>query len=108
MCFNEKVYAIVLQIPAGKVASYGQIAWMAGSPRAARAVGIALRNNPYGDELPCHRVVHQDGKPSEAFDIFSKGLQRQLLMSEGVGFTANGCVDMENYRWNGDSWNFEE
>lgn len=102
MNFNEKVYEIVAQIPLGKVASYGQIAWMAGSPRAARAVGYALSSSPYGDILPCHRVVHQNGKPSEAFDRFSKDLQRQLLESEGIEFAADGCVIMKKYRWDGE------
>ena len=57
MNFNSRVYEIVRQIPEGKVASYGQVACMAGSLRASRAVGYALHRNPFQQKVPCHRVV---------------------------------------------------
>ena len=67
MNFNERVYEIVRRVPKGKVISYGQVAFLAGSPRGARAVGWALHRNPYpwvmGGEnpVPCHRVVGSTG-----------------------------------------------
>ena len=68
MNFNERVYEIVRRVPKGKVISYGQVAFLAGSPRGARAVGWALHRNPYpwvmGGEnpVPCHRVVNREGR----------------------------------------------
>ena len=68
MNFNDRVYDIVRRVPKGKVISYGQVAFLAGSPRGARAVGWALHRNPYpwvtGGEtpVPCHRVVNREGR----------------------------------------------
>lgn len=100
MNFNDRVYEIVRQIPEGKVASYGQIAFMAGSWRASRAVGYALHRNPYQGKVPCHRVVFQDGRLTTGFVFGGKDVQRQLLEAEGVKFTAEGHVDMNKCRWN--------
>lgn len=100
MSFNDRVYEIVRQIPEGKVLSYGQVACMAGSWRASRAVGYALHRNPYQGKVPCHRVVFQDGRLAKGFIFGGPGVQRQLLEAEGVGFTAEGCVDMGKCRWN--------
>nr|WP_092073916.1 MGMT family protein [Dendrosporobacter quercicolus]NSL47846.1 MGMT family protein [Dendrosporobacter quercicolus DSM 1736]SDM70085.1 methylated-DNA-protein-cysteine methyltransferase related protein [Dendrosporobacter quercicolus] len=99
MNFNDTVYAIVRQIPAGKVASYGQVAALAGSRRASRAVGYALHRNPYQYKVPCHRVVFKDGSLTAGFGLGGKALQRQLLEAEGVEFTDDGRVDMGRYRW---------
>jgi len=99
MGFNSKVYEFVRQIPEGKVASYGQIACMAGSWRASRAVGYALHRNPYQGKVPCHRVVFQDGRLAKGFVFGGAGVQRQLLEAEGVEFTADGCVNMNKCRW---------
>ena len=57
----ERIYEIVKQIPGGKVATYGQIASLAGNPRLARVVGYALHVNPEPDEIPCFRVVNRNG-----------------------------------------------
>lgn len=100
MSFNDRVYAIVRQIPEGKVLSYGQVACMAGSWRASRAVGYALHRNPYQGKVPCHRVVFQDGRLAKGFVFGGPGVQRQLLEAEGVLFTAEDCVDMGKCRWN--------
>ena len=62
MTFTEKVYKIAAKIPKGKVATYGQLAKMAGKPRAARAVGMCMKHNPDMKVVPCHRVVASDGK----------------------------------------------
>lgn len=100
MNFNSRVYEIVCRIPEGKVASYGQIAFMTGSWRASRAVGYALHRNPYHGKVPCHRVVFRDGGLATGFAFGGKGVQRQLLEAEGVSFTADGRVDMNECRWN--------
>jgi methylated-DNA-protein-cysteine methyltransferase-like protein len=99
MDFNSKVYEFVCQIPEGKVASYGQIAFMTGSWRESRAVGYALHRNPYQGKVPCHRVVFKDGRLTTGFVFGGKDVQRQLLEAEGVKFTADGRVDMDECRW---------
>ena len=96
--FCEAVYKAVSRIPAGKVATYGQIACLAGNPRAARAVGWALRRCPSPD-IPCHRVVNRSGgmAPADIFD--GADGQRVLLAMEGVLAGCDGRVDMERYGW---------
>ncbi len=79
MGFNSRVYEIVRQIPEGKVASYGQIAFMIGNWRASRAVGYALHRNPYYGKVPCHRVVFRDGGLTSGFVFGGKDVQRQML-----------------------------
>ena len=97
MNFYERVYCLVRQIPQGKCVSYGQIALLLGSPRAARAVGYALRacREP---GVPCHRLLRADGSASCAF---GPGVQRSLLEAEGVAFTAEGRVDWTRSMWDG-------
>ncbi|BDF72727.1 methylated-DNA--protein-cysteine methyltransferase [Oscillospiraceae bacterium] len=97
MSYYERVYALVAQIPAGRVATYGQLALMTGSPRAARAVGYAMRACK-DEALPCHRVLHADGATTCAF---GEGVQRALLEAEGVPFTADGRADLSLCRWDG-------
>ncbi|SDE32818.1 MGMT family protein [Sporomusa acidovorans] len=99
MGFNDRVYEIVRQIPEGKVASYGQIAYMTGSWRASRAVGYALHNSPHHAKLPCHRVVFKDGRLTTGFAFGGKDVQRDMLEAEGVVFTADGRVDMIKCCW---------
>ncbi|MCM1543945.1 MAG: MGMT family protein [Ruminococcus sp.] len=94
----EKIYEVVRKIPQGKVMSYGQVAALAGNPRWARVVGYALHVNPEPGVIPCHRVVTKDGKTAPGFAFGGPEVQRQLLESEGVTFTADGTVDMENCR----------
>ncbi|MBI4137069.1 MGMT family protein, partial [Candidatus Roizmanbacteria bacterium] len=60
--FGEKVYNLTREIPKGKVATYGQLARLAGSPKAARAVGMLMKTNPDAPHTPCHRVVSSTGK----------------------------------------------
>ena len=97
--FNESVYSIVRQIPRGRVATYGQIARMVGKPRNARFVGYALHVNPEPGVIPCHRVVFRDGSLAAGFAFGGEGAQRALLESEGIGFLADGRVDMPRYVW---------
>ena len=92
--FTEKIYAAVRRIPRGRVASYGQIAAMAGRPRAARIVGYALHNNPDPGHIPCHRVVLRDGSTCTGYAFGGPGVQRELLREEGVEFDEQGRVDM--------------
>ena len=95
----ERIYAVVQTIPKGKVASYGQVAMLAGNPRWARVVGYALHVNPKPGEIPCHRVVTRDGATSAAFAFGGQDMQRTLLEEEGVTFLPDGRVDMEKHRW---------
>lgn len=92
--FAERVYAIVAKVPRGRVVSYGQIARMLGSPRAARQVGQAMRACP--GPLPWHRVVRADGS------IAAGGwpeTRRAMLEAEDIPFTPDGRVDMDKCRW---------
>ena len=63
----EKIYEVVKSIPEGKVATYGQVALLAGNPRWARVVGYALHVNPEPGTIPCHRVVNREGKVAPGF-----------------------------------------
>lgn len=97
--FYQAVYQVTAQIPAGRVATYGQIAFLAGRPRASRIVGGAMARAPEG--LPCHRVIYGDGRPSPP-DVFGgPGIQRMLLEAEGVPFLPDGRVDLCRCRWDG-------
>ena len=93
--FACRVYEVVTHIPRGKVSTYGAVAIMAGAPRAARAVGNILHKNPYFGEVPCHRVVHADGKLANAFAFGGEKVQKQLLEAEGVEVLDNRVVDMK-------------
>ena len=95
----EKIYEIVKRIPPGRVATYGQIAALAGNPRWSRVVGYALHANPDPKHIPCHRVVNREGYPSKAFAFGGENRQIELLSAEGVEFT-DGHVDMETFLWN--------
>lgn len=95
----EKIYEQVKRIPRGKVASYGQIALLAGNPRWSRVVGYALHNNPDPDNIPCHRVVTKEGKLSSAFAFGGENMQRLFLMNEGVAFKDGDTVDMAKCQW---------
>ena len=97
--FNEAVYEVVRQIPAGRVATYGQVARMVGRPRNARFVGYALHVNPEPGIIPCHRVVFRDGSLAPGFAFGGPGVQREMLEAEGVPFTADGRVDLSACQW---------
>ena len=84
MSFYDKVYEQVKKIPYGKVATYGQIAVLCGSPRASRAVGYALHFNPDPQNIPCYRVVNREGKLAPAFAFGGIDEQRARLCAEGV------------------------
>ena len=98
----ERIYEVVRQIPYGRVASYGQVAAMAGNPRWARVVGYALHVNPDPDGIPCYRVVTKDGRVSDAFAFGGVNEQILLLQEEGVEII-DGKVDLSKYIWDGKS-----
>lgn len=93
----DKIYDVVRTIPKGRVATYGQVALIAGNPRWARVVGYALHNNPDPSTIPCHRVVNREGKVADAFVFGGGKIQRQLLEQEGIIFDLNGRIDLEKY-----------
>jgi len=84
--FKLQVYELVKKIPKGKVMTYGQIAVLAGKPKAARAVGNALHKNPDPKKIPCQRVVNQQGRVAFHFAQGGEEKQRELLLKEGVKF----------------------
>lgn len=94
----QKIYDVIRQIPEGKVASYGQIAALAGNRRWARVVGYALHAVPCDSDLPCHRVVTKDGRMSCAFGSGRSNRQTKLLKTEGVEFEGDH-VNMEKCQW---------
>lgn len=94
----EKIYEVVKKIPKGKVATYGQVAALAGNRRWARVVGYALHANPNEQEIPCYRVVTKDGRVSKAFAFGGENRQMELLVADGVEFE-DGHVVMEKYQW---------
>lgn len=94
----EKIYDVVKEIPYGQVATYGQIAELAGNRHWARVVGYALHANPEPDTIPCYRVVNQQGEVSSAFAFGGENRQIELLEAEGVEFI-DGRVDMQRFAW---------
>lgn len=96
--FKQNVYNITRQIPKGKVATYAQIARLAGNPKAARAVGMCMRTNPDVPATPCHRVVASDGRLtgySAGAGLFTKS---EMLLAEGVHFIRDK-VDLSQSQW---------
>ncbi len=99
----ERIYRVVRRIPAGKVATYGQVAAMAGLPGQARQVGYALNALPRGTDVPWQRVINAKGEISPRGDGSRwEEYQRHLLEEEGVVFDPRGRVDFERFRWDPD------
>lgn len=92
--FQKEVYNVVASIPAGRVVTYGQIAYLVGKPQCSRMVGQAMHNAPPELHLPCHRVVNSQGRLAPCWQE-----QRILLEEEEVKFRQNGCVDMKVSQW---------
>lgn len=93
----ERIYEAVKTIPEGKVATYGQVAFLAGNPRWARVVGYALHVNPDPSVIKCHRVVNREGRTSKAFAFGGEDMQRKLLENEGIIFEEDGTIDLKKY-----------
>ena len=96
---HERIYAVVARIPRGRVATYGQVAGLAGMPRNARQVGFALRKLPDSRAIPWHRVVNGGGTMSPREDPDSLQIQSALLRHEGVRIDGGGHVDLRLYQW---------
>ena len=94
----EKIYEVVKQIPKGAVATYGQVAALAGNKRWARVVGYALHVNPDPDGIPCYRVVNREGRLSDAFAFGGVNQQKTLLEADGIEVVDN-LVNLEIYQW---------
>ena len=96
--FSKKAIAAIKKIPPGKVATYGQIAAMAGNPQAARQVVWILNSSWRKEKLPWHRIINSRGsislKPGSGFEI-----QKTLLSKEGVIIDKRGFIDLDRYQW---------
>jgi len=101
--FHRLVYQVVRRIPRGKVATYGQVAAILGQPRAARAVGQALRMlpRPSAHIVPWQRVINAAGRISFRGDVLRPELQREILEREGIAFSRGGTVDLKRFLWAG-------
>lgn len=98
--FYEAVYRLARAIPPGRVMTYGQIAAILGHPRAARAVGYALRAcADYAPDVPWQRVINRNGQISHRADQDGPVVQRELLEDEGVEFGPGDACDLARYRW---------
>jgi O-6-methylguanine DNA methyltransferase len=93
---TKRIYEAVKKIPKGKVATYGQIAKLAGDEKMCRAVGNALHKNPEPDKIPCFRVVNSKGELSGEFAFGGAGAQQKLLEAEGIE-VINGKVDLAKF-----------
>jgi len=93
------IYSVVRRIPRGRVATYGQIAELAGLEGHARQVGYALHSLPGDSGVPWHRVVNSFGEVSRRSDSDSDELQVELLRAEGVVFDTAGRIDLRRFRW---------
>ena len=93
----ENIYKVVKEIPKGYVATYGQVATLAGNPRWSRVVGYALHVNPDPQNIPCYKVVNREGFLTPAFAFGGEDAQRAMLEGEGIE-VVNGKVDLDKYR----------
>jgi methylated-DNA-protein-cysteine methyltransferase-like protein len=95
----KRIYAVVRLIPRGRVATYGQVAALAGLPRHARQVGYALQALPDGMDVPWQRVINSKGEISARPHPYAEQQQRALLEREGVVFDANGRISLPRFGW---------
>lgn len=96
--FRKKVLRIISRIPRGKVLTYGQVATLAGVPRAARIVGGILYQEGIEKKLPWQRVLNARGGLS-TYRVGMGEAQRRLLEAEGVAFNPGGFLDLKKYQW---------
>ncbi|NAW91404.1 MULTISPECIES: MGMT family protein [unclassified Vibrio] len=95
--FLAQIFAVIHQIPAGKVTTYGEIARLAGYPSYARHVGKALGNLPQNSRLPWFRVINSKGEISLKGEDLLR--QRQKLIAEGVEVNEHGKIKLRSYQW---------
>ncbi|MCS4537544.1 MAG: MGMT family protein [Thaumarchaeota archaeon] len=95
----SQVYSLTSMIPKGKVGTYGDIARTLGNPRSSRQVGRFLHLNPHAPKVPCHRVVHSDGR----LGGYAKGVRRkvEMLQEEGIAIEDDRIADFEMVRFRG-------
>lgn len=96
---NHRIWQVVAMIPAGRVATYGDVARHAGLGRAARRVGRALRELPHDTRIPWHRVINSSGRISLPALSAAWTQQRDRLTEEGIDFSASGRIDLREQRW---------
>ena len=97
--FFQKVYAVAIQIPYGKVTSYGAIAKYLGAARSARMVGWAMNASHLNDEIPAHRVVNRKGLLTGKHHFDGTNLMQQLLENEGIVVIDNQIQDLDKHFW---------
>ncbi|MCR4727513.1 MAG: methylated-DNA--[protein]-cysteine S-methyltransferase [Lachnospiraceae bacterium] len=100
-CPSKRIYEAVKKIPYGHVATYSQVAEMAGDKKMARAVGNALHKNPDPENIPCFRVVNAKGETAGEFAFGGQGAQAKMLEAEGIT-VIDGKVDLNRYQWKTD------
>ena len=105
--FEERIHDVTRQVPAGRVATYGQIALVAGA-NSARRVGRAMAMLPAGSDVPWHRVINSQGKISVRRDGGPDPEQKRRLRREGVWLDRLGRVDLPAVAWPGPSWQWLE
>ena len=97
--FSKKVMTLIKQIPKGNVATYGQIAKLAGKPQGSRGVAWILNSASEAHKLPWHRVLNSKGMISFPTDSINFKKQKRLLISEGVEFDKKNVIDMARFQW---------
>lgn len=95
--FESKILELVKQIPYGKVSTYGVLAEKAGLRSSARTVGWILNKQKNNLDMPCHRVVNRFGALSGKLFFPTPDYMEEMLRSEGITFTADGCVDLSKH-----------
>ena len=95
----QRIYAVIKRIPRGRVATYGQIAELAGLGGQARQVGYALSALPEGSKVPWQRVINAKGEISPRSEPHFENVQRALLKREGIAFDANGRIAPARFQW---------
>ena len=95
----QRIYAVVRQIPFGRVATYGQIASLSGYPGQARQVGYALNKVPDEVDIPWQRVINANGQISPRANPIFEEIQQRILESEGICFGVDGRIDMAKFQW---------
>ena len=101
---HQAIYEVVKTIPAGVVATYGQVAAIVGC--GPRLVGYALASLPAGMDVPWQRVINSQGKISTRSDGAADPRQRQALIREGIVFSLKGTVDLKRFGWDGPDWDW--
>lgn len=99
----QAIYAVVRKIPHGYIATYGQVARLAGYAGQARQVGYALHALPDGHDLPWHRVINARGEISKRSEPALEDFQRELLQQEGISFDERFRVSLARYQWHSDN-----